>query len=131
MFIFVDDKNPRPIYLQIVMQIKEQIRKGDLKPGDPLPSVRELAESLQINLHTVHRAYQKLRDQGIINMRLGQCAVVAKLREIPASHEEVESILENRLNELITEAFHLGVSKEEFSHLVDKLLEVQDKGERR
>ena len=56
MLIYIDEDDSRPIYLQIMFQIKEQIRDGELKPGDELPSVRELADSLGINLHTVHHA---------------------------------------------------------------------------
>ncbi len=111
------------MYLQIMIQVKEQIQNGDLRPGDELPSVRELAESLGINLHTVHRAYQKLRDQGIISLRLGQRAKVAKLRRMPARREEVQSVLIGRLRELITEAYYLGLSPEDFRKLVDEQLE--------
>ena len=128
MLISIDDRDTRPIYVQLVSQIKDQIRSGELKPGDELPSVRELAESLGVNLHTVHRAYQKLRDQGIIYLRLGRRARVAKLREVPASRDEVDSVLAGRLNELITEAFHLGLSSSDFRELVDELLETKDNG---
>lgn len=130
MLISINDQDPRPIYLQIISQIKDQIRRGELKPGDDLPSVRELAESLGINFHTVHSAYQKLRDQGVIYLRLGQRAKVAKLREKPASRAEVESVLAGRLKELITEAFYLGLSPDDFRALVDELLKVQDRGEK-
>lgn len=129
MLISVRDDDPRPIYIQIASQVKDQIRSGDLKPGNELPSVRELADSLDVNLHTVHRAYQKLRDQGIIRLRLGKRASVASLRETPANAEAVEDALVGRLNELITEAFHLGLKPDDFRRLVDDLLE--NKGESR
>ena len=122
MLISLNAKDPRPYYVQVVGQVKDQIRSGALSPGDELPSVRELAESLGINLHTVHHAYQRLRDQGVISLRLGQRARVAELRQQPARPEEVETILAVRLNELITEAYHLGVSPKEFRALVDELL---------
>lgn len=128
MIVSIDEGDSRPIYVQIMAQIKEQIRTGILKPGDELPSVRELAASLGINLHTVHRAYQKLRDQGIIYLRLGQRARIAKPRELPVNQEEVESLLTGRLNELITEAFHLGLSPKDFRKLVDGLLKEQEEG---
>lgn len=122
MLISVSEKDPRPIYLQIERQVKEQVRTGALCPGDELPSVRELAGSLGVNLHTVHHAYQGLRDQGIINLRLGQRATVAALRSMPAEREEVEAVLAGRLNDLITEAFHLGLSADDFRSLVEELL---------
>jgi len=52
MWISIDTQNSRPIYLQIIYQIKQQIRQGTLKPGDELPSVRELAQILGVNMHT-------------------------------------------------------------------------------
>ena len=128
MLVSIDERDSRPIYAQLVAQIKEQIRSGDLRPGDELPSVRELGDSLGVNLHTVHRAYQKLRDQRIIYLRLGQRARVARLRETPASRDELESVLVPRLNELVTEAFHLGVSQADFRKLIDELLATQNQG---
>jgi len=128
MLLTVNDRDPRPYYLQIAGQIKEQIRKGYLRPGDELLSVRELAKHLGINLHTVHRAYQKLRDQGVITLRLGQRARVAPLREQPASRADVEQALVGRLKELITEAFHLGLSEAYFRELVAALLEEKERG---
>ena len=124
MLIVIDENDERPIYLQIVTQIKEQIQSGELKPGDMLPSVRELGESLNINLHTVHSAYKKLREQGVISLRLGQRAKIAKPRKTPASQEEVEAVLGPRIRELTTEAFHLGISIEELCRIFEKQLEI-------
>jgi len=122
MLISINENDPRPLYAQIAGEIKEQIRDGTLQPGDELPSVRELADSLAINLHTVHHAYQQLRDQGIILLRLGQRARVATRRQ-PAARAEVQGKLAGRLKEMITEAYHLGLSAEDFRMLVDELLE--------
>lgn len=77
MLLSINEKDSRPIYLQIIGQVKEQVSSGSLHPGDELPSVRELADSLGINMHTVRNAYLKLRDQGIINLRLGRKARIA------------------------------------------------------
>src|SRR4030042_5642913 len=110
MLILIDERESRPIYLQIILQIKEQIRDGRLKPGETLPSVRELAEALGINLHTVRHAYDKLRQQGVIHFRLAQRAKVAAPRERPAAREEIERRLFPLVNELIADAFHLGLN---------------------
>ena len=127
MLVAIDETDRRPIYVQIVAQIKQQVTNGVLSPGQELPTVRELSTSLGINLHTVHRAYQKLRDEGVIQLRLGRRAKVAALRKTPAGREEVESRLTVRLNELITEAFHLGLTPADFKRLVDELLKVRKK----
>jgi GntR family transcriptional regulator len=121
LLISIKDDDPRPIYSQIVSEIKEQIRVGTLSPGDELPSVRELADSLGINLHTAHKAYQVLREQGVIHLRLGRRAKVAQVRTMPAGREDIDD-LEDRVNDLITEAFHLGLSKAQFLKLVEGLL---------
>jgi len=123
MLISISESDPRPIYAQIAAAVKEQIREGSLKPGDELPGVRELADSLGINLHTVHRAYRMLKDEGIIYLRLGQRARIAPLRLAPVSRERIDSDLVPRINELITEAFHLGLSRQELLELVEGLLD--------
>jgi GntR family transcriptional regulator len=119
--VALNEDDPRPIYAQIVSEVKQQVRAGTLVPGDELPSVRELADAVGVNLHTVHKAYQILRDQGVIHLRLGRRARVAEVRSVPAGREEVDA-LADRLDELITEAFHLGMSKAQFRKLVADLL---------
>jgi GntR family transcriptional regulator len=120
MLLSINDHDPRPVYIQIVNQVKEQVRGGGLKSGDELPSVRELAASLGINMHTVRRAYGVLRDQKLLVFRLGQQAKVAKLRSQPASSEEIAATLGERLQELVTEAFLLGLSRDDFHKIVDQ-----------
>jgi GntR family transcriptional regulator len=119
MLLSINEQDPRPVYVQIVNQIKDQIQRGSLEAGDELPSVRELAASLGINMHTVRRAYVLLRDQKLLVFRLGQQAKVAALRSQPASTGEVTRVLGERLQELITEAFLLGLSPADFHKLVE------------
>jgi GntR family transcriptional regulator len=120
MLLSINDQDPRPVYIQIVNQVKEQVQNGGLKPGDELPSVRELAASLGINMHTVRRAYGVLRDRKLLVFRLGQQARVAKLRSRPASSEEIAAAMGERLQELVTEAFLLGLSRDDFHRIVDE-----------
>ncbi len=122
MFIAIDDNDPRPVYLQIASSIKEQIRKGMLKPGDELPSVRDLARDLGINLHTSRHAYQLLREQGVVLIRLGNRARIAPLRARPADRAEIERKMAPRLRELVTDAFHLGITPRQFRQLVDEAI---------
>jgi GntR family transcriptional regulator len=109
MWLTIDNKSERPIYLQIVLQIKEQVRKGDLKAGDELPSVRELADSLGVNMHTVRFAYLRLRDQGIISLRLGRRATINKIIK-PSNKAAVESEIKGRLDEITTDALLNGLT---------------------
>ena len=122
MFIAIDDRDTRPIYQQIVSQVKEQIQRGELQQGDELLPVRELADSLGINLHTVRNAYLKLRDQGVINLRLGRRARVARPRHIPATATEADMALGGQLRELVADAFLLGLSADELHALLDRHL---------
>jgi len=126
MLISISEQDPRPIYTQIAAEIKRQIRDGLLRPGDELPSVRELAGSLGINLHTAHHAYRILREQGVIYLRLGQRAKIAPLRQKP-TWAQVQDIIMPRLNELITEAFHMGLTPDELRAIVEELLARQDR----
>jgi GntR family transcriptional regulator len=121
MLLSIDDKDNRPIYIQIIGQIKEQVSDGTLKPGDELPSVRELAESLGINMHTVRSAYLKLRDQGIINLRLGRRARIASMRT-PEPDAELMADIAARFKELITDALLMGMSPDNLQKLVEQQL---------
>jgi GntR family transcriptional regulator len=58
--------SPEPVYEQIVRQVQGGVTTGELKPGDPLPTVRQLATDLELNRNTVARAYKQLEDQGVI-----------------------------------------------------------------
>lgn len=77
MLFRIDPAAPEPIYAQLAAQVRSAAARGELTAGERLPSARDLAESLQVNLHTVLRAYQDLRDAGLIELRRGRGAVVS------------------------------------------------------
>ena len=122
MFISINERDSRPLYQQIVYQIKEQINDGTLKAGDELPSVRELSDSLEINMHTVRRAYLELRDQGIINLRLGRKAKIANSKLAKPGTDKRDSI-RNRFGEVITDALLAGFSPDEIRGIINEQLE--------
>ena len=122
MLLSINEKNSRPIYLQIISQVKEQVSSGSVQPGDELPSVRELANSLGINMHTVRSAYLKLRDQGIINLRLGRKARIARRQTADNSTMAGVDISE-QLRELIVDALLSGLSPDSVRELVNQQLE--------
>ena len=122
MLIAIDINDPRPVYLQIAAAIKEQIQQGMLQPGDELPSVRGLARDLDINLHTARHAYQLLREQGVVLLRLGRRARIAPLRAVPADRAEIEKKVAPRLRELVTDAFHLGITPKQIRQLVNEAI---------
>ena len=122
MLITLDERDTRPIYQQIVTQVLEQLQRGELQQGDVLPSVRELAGGLGINLHTVRSAYLRLRDQGVIELTLGRKARIARQRRIPASSVEAETALGRQLQELIASAFVLGLPAAALHTMLDSHL---------
>jgi GntR family transcriptional regulator len=72
----IDPASDEPLYAQLVTQVHLAAARRDLAPGDRLPAARELADSLDLNVHTVLKAYQQLRDEGLIELRRGRGAVV-------------------------------------------------------
>lgn len=119
MFLSIDDKDSRPIYLQIIGQIKEQVSNGTLREGEELPSVREVGDSLGVNMHTVRSAYLKLREQGIINLHLGRRAKIAR-RQTPVRNWDMEEDIKTRLKELVTDASLAGISPADLCRLINK-----------
>lgn len=78
MVIFrVDPTSPEPLFAQLAGQIRGAVATGELPEGTRLPSARDLAASLDVNLHTVLHAYQDLRDEGLIELRRGRGAIVS------------------------------------------------------
>jgi GntR family transcriptional regulator len=72
MLITVDQTDPRPIYVQIMDEVRRALVLGTLAPGDPLPSVRQLAVELRVNPNTVAQAYRELERHGVVHVRRGQ-----------------------------------------------------------
>jgi GntR family transcriptional regulator len=72
----LDPSADEPLFAQLVAQVRLAIAREELGDGARLPAARELAESLDVNIHTVLRAYQELRDDGLIELRRGRGAVV-------------------------------------------------------
>ena len=72
MLIQVNFKSAKPVYLQVVDQVKAAAASGALRPGEPLPSIRPLAEQLRINRNTVAKAYTELEGQGVIETIAGR-----------------------------------------------------------
>jgi len=120
MLIAIDDKAPRPLYMQIAAQVKDQIQRGEVQPGDELPSVRDLADSLGVNLHTVRNAYLKLREQGVIDLRLGRRARIAHPRPDRVTAAQAEHALGVQVRELVADAFLLGLSPETLHAMIDR-----------
>lgn len=126
MLLKIDFESETPIYVQLKNQIIEGIALGKLEPGESLPSVRQLAQDIGINLHTVNKTYGMLKDDGFITMDRRKGAVVSKI-----SSNVTEKILENLsedLNGIIAEAYCRGMKKDEFMKLCSEIFEVYNGG---
>ncbi|UNK69898.1 GntR family transcriptional regulator [Microbacterium sp. H1-D42] len=77
MLIRIDPESTRPLFEQIAASVRGDVLAGRLRPGDRLPAAREVADAVDVNVHTALRAYQELRDEGLIDLRRGRGAVVS------------------------------------------------------
>jgi GntR family transcriptional regulator len=77
-YVTISQADRRPMYLQIIEQIRRRIAVGDWKAGDELPSIRALAISTQVSVITVKRAYLELEREGVIVTRQGKASFVAE-----------------------------------------------------
>lgn len=114
MLLKLDFQTEVPIYLQLKNQIIEGIATGVLEPGEPLPSVRQLAADLGINLHTVNKAYTYLKQDGFITVHR-QKGVVVNSDTGPKITEEYLAGLSRDLRPLIAEAYCRGMGEKEFA----------------
>jgi GntR family transcriptional regulator len=101
MFITIDANEKRPLYQQIVDGVKALIASGDLHEGMTLPSVRQVAGDLGVNLNTIAIAYRQLQDEGFLTVRHGAGAVVSSRRGREVEKEELRKPLRTLLTEMI------------------------------
>ncbi len=120
LLINLDLESDEPIYTQLKQQIIVGIAKGLLKPGDGLPSVRSLAADIGINLHTVNKAYQQLKQEGFILIHR-QKGVVVNPDGVQKADEDYRGKLNKTLYPLIAESVCRGMNEDEFLQLCSSL----------
>jgi GntR family transcriptional regulator len=101
MFLTLQDNDKRPIYQQIADGIKALIARGNLREGTSLPSVRQVAGDLGINLNTVAVAYRQLQDEGFVTVRHGAGAVISPRPPRPVNQAELYQPLRTALTQLV------------------------------
>ena len=112
MLIRVDAGGSMPLATQIAAQVRGAIARGEAVEGERLPAARTLAQSLDVNLHTVLRAYAELRDEGLLDVRRGRGAVVRS----GSSSERAR--LAQLVNEVVLQAQRLGVGRAELVTMI-------------
>src|ERR1051326_7714951 len=115
MYITVDTDDRRPIYQQVVDEIKALIARGSLKEGTPLPPVRQVAADLGVNLNTIAIAYRELQREGLINIRHGAGAFVTSSTSNASNRQGLPKPLRAALTQLVL----AGVSRQEIITLVN------------
>ncbi len=117
MRIVIANSSPDPIYEQIIKQIKTQIISGELEEGTALPSIRKLAQELNISVITTKRSYEELEREGFIDTVAGKGSFVA-VQNKEFLREKRMKIVEEKLGEGISEAKMLGLGIEELKEML-------------
>lgn len=117
MNIILSQASKTPLYLQIKEQIRDQIIRGELKEGEPLPSMRVLAKDLQVSVITTKRAYEELESEGLIFSSVGKGTFVAG-RQAHVLKEWRIHELENQLEVLVIEGKNIGLTEGELVDMV-------------
>ncbi len=122
MFLNLNPQSGLPLYRQMVQQLRERIASGQLPTGEQLPSVRELSAELHVNPLTVVKVYQLLERDGLVEVRRGQGTFVAAGSK-PLSRAEQAKLIKPALDQLVSEAIHLGLSEPELQRLLRQTYE--------
>jgi GntR family transcriptional regulator len=100
MYITVDERDKRPLYQQVVDEIKALIAGGELPEGSSLPPVRQIAADLGVNLNTIAYAYRQLQKQGLVKIKHGAGAIVTSRLLRESTEDQVGSQLATALTHL-------------------------------
>lgn len=121
MFSTIDIHSSVAVYVQIENQIRFAVSAGELKPGDKLPSVRELSERLSVNPNTIAKAYRDLEVMGIVYTRRGMGVFINKGIE-GRCREDCRARIISRLHEVTSEAKAAGMNEKDIKEVVQKSL---------
>jgi GntR family transcriptional regulator len=119
MLVNLDPNDGRPLYLQIMDDVRRAIVVGTLRAEDPLPSVRELAAELVVNPRTVSQAYQELERDGVIYVRRGQGTFVSPA--VRRGGGERRSLVRAVAKRALLDARRNGLGAEELVTMIQKL----------
>lgn len=122
MDIIISNSSGQPIYEQICRQIKGAVASGKLKPGEPLPSIRNLARDLRISVITTKRAYEELEREGFITTIPGKGCFVAA-RDLELVREDARRRVEDHLVQALDTARTAGIPPDEVRQVLDILIQ--------
>lgn len=110
MRVTINNGDARPIYLQIMDEVRRALVLGTLKPEDPLPSVRQLAGNLRVNPNTVAQAYRELERGGVVYVRRGQGTFISSQ---PTNGPERHALLKQVAERALLDAHRNGAGAED------------------
>ena len=116
MLFRVDPSSPLALFEQLAASVRSGVGRGEVVAGERLPSAREVADALDVNVHTVLRAYQALREEGLVDLRRGRGAVVT---DRAATYSQVglaiPALVAEARKQGITAAALIALVREEYS----------------
>lgn len=115
-------KSAKPVYLQVVDQVKAAVASGAARAGDPLPSIRPLAEELRINRNTIAKAYAELENQGVIETLAGKGCFITS-HSSPLRKDARMKLLTEDIDDAVIAALHLQIDRAEFVRLAEDRFE--------
>jgi GntR family transcriptional regulator len=116
--ISIDLRRPLPLGEQIRTEIRDAIARGEVRPGESLPTVRQLAADLGINLNTVARAYRLLESEGLVTTIRGRGTIVRSARESPKVEKRtLKARIGRAVRQVISDARLAGMDRAELERL--------------
>ena len=112
-------KSGKPVYLQIVDQVKAAAASGVLRGGESLPSIRPLAEELRVNRNTIAKAYLELENQGVIETVPGKGCFLANNKS-PVKKQVRLKLVTDEIDSAVVQAHHLQIGRDDFLRLAEE-----------
>lgn len=122
-FVQINTGSPEPIYRQLIEQVRRRVAAGQLKAGDEIPSVRELAQALAVHPMTISKAYSLLEADGVLERRRGLSMVVAAQHQRAQPTADRVELLRPTLERAAAEVRQLGLPKAQALQLFKTILE--------
>jgi GntR family transcriptional regulator len=126
MLLHVDFKSGTPVYLQLVDQIRHAAASGSIRPGEPLPGIRPLAEELRVNRNTVAKAYAELEIHGIVENIQGKGCYLKEVSS-PLTKAARSDLLIQEIDRAVVAAHHLQIGDADLLALIRKRLDAFEK----
>lgn len=111
-------KSGKPVYLQLVDQVKSAVASGAARAGDLLPPIRPLAEELRVNRNTVAKAYTELEREGVITTETGRGCFISGT-DSPLNKDARLQLVTEEMDQAVVQAHHLQIDRDEFVRLAE------------